>query len=96
MAARPKKNIRWHIAGLLFLATVINYVDRQTLSVLAPEITAELNLSNIEYSNIVQAFLISYASMYIVWGLIIDRFPQNDQRHSRPWRRTRLRALCRR
>lgn len=74
MPARPQKNVRWRVAGLLFLATVINYVDRQTLSVLAPEITAELNLSNIEYSNVVQAFLICYASMYIVWGLIIDRF----------------------
>ncbi len=67
-------NVRWRIAALLFFATVINYIDRQTLSVLAPEITAELGLSNIQYSNIVQAFLISYASMYIVWGLVIDHW----------------------
>ena len=67
-------NVRWRIAALLFVATVINYIDRQTLSVLAPEITAELGLTNIQYSNVVQAFLICYASMYIVWGLIIDRW----------------------
>lgn len=67
-------NVRWRVAALLFCATVINYVDRQTLSVLAPEITEELGLSNIEYSNVVQAFLICYASMYIVWGLVIDRW----------------------
>ena len=74
MSARPIPNVRWRIAALLFTATVINYIDRQTLSVLAPEITAELGLSNIAYSNVVQAFLISYASMYIVWGLVIDRW----------------------
>ena len=74
MAGGTIPNVRWRIAGLLFFATVINYIDRQTLSVLAPEITAELGLTNIEYSNIVQAFLISYASMYIVWGLVIDRW----------------------
>ena len=67
-------NVRWRIAALLFFATVINYIDRQTLSVLAPEITRELGLSDIEYSNVVQAFLVCYASMYIVWGLIIDRW----------------------
>lgn len=74
MSAAAIPNVRWRIAALLFFATVINYIDRQTLSVLAPQITAELGLSNIEYSNVVQAFLISYASMYIVWGLIIDRW----------------------
>lgn len=74
MAGGATPNVRWRIAALLFFATVINYIDRQTLSVLAPEITAELGLTNIEYSNIVQAFLISYASMYIVWGLVIDRW----------------------
>lgn len=74
MAGGTIPNVRWRIAALLFFATVINYIDRQTLSVLAPEITAELGLTNIEYSNIVQAFLICYASMYIVWGLVIDRW----------------------
>jgi len=73
MAARIP-NVRWRIAALLFSATVINYIDRQTLSVLAPEITKDLGLSDIEYSNVVQAFLVCYASMYIVWGLIIDRW----------------------
>ncbi|MBI1354212.1 MAG: MFS transporter [Acidobacteria bacterium] len=74
MPARPIKNLRWTIAALLFLATVINYVDRQALSVLAAQISADLNLSNIDYSNIVQAFLVCYASMYIVWGVLIDRW----------------------
>ena len=67
-------NVRWRIAALLFAATVINYIDRQTLSVLASEPSAELGLSEIEYSQVVQAFLICYAGMYMVWGRIIDRW----------------------
>ncbi|MCY4187869.1 MAG: MFS transporter [Bryobacterales bacterium] len=72
MAAHPIPNIRWRIAALLFAATVINYLDRQTLSVLASEITADLGLSDIEYSRVVQSFLVCYAAMYMVWGRIID------------------------
>ena len=74
VSAEPLPNVRWRIAALLFAATVINYIDRQTLSVLASEITAELGISDIEYAQIVQAFLICYAGMYIVWGRIIDRW----------------------
>lgn len=74
MAARRIPNLRWRIAALLFFATVINYVDRQTLSVLSVQISEDLGLSNIDYSNIVQAFLVCYASMYIVWGVLIDRW----------------------
>jgi MFS transporter, ACS family, aldohexuronate transporter len=68
------KNLRWHIAGLVFLSTVINYIDRQTLSVLAPRLTKELGLSNIEYGWISQAFLIPYTLMFIVSGVLIDRY----------------------
>ena len=74
MSVKPLPNVRWRIAALLFGATVINYIDRQTLSVLASEITGELGISDIEYSQVVQAFLICYAAMYMVWGRIIDRW----------------------
>ncbi len=74
MTSRLIPNVRWRIAALLFCATVINYIDRQTLSVLAAQITEELGISDIEYAQIVQAFLICYAAMYIVWGRIIDRW----------------------
>jgi MFS transporter, ACS family, hexuronate transporter len=66
--------LRWWIAGMVFLSTVINYIDRQTLSVLAPQLTKELGLSNSEYGWISQAFLIPYTLMYIVSGLLIDRY----------------------
>ncbi len=72
--ARQIPNVRWRIAALLFFASVINYIDRQTLSVLASEITAELGISDIEYSYILSAFTFCYMRMYIVSGLLIDRW----------------------
>ncbi len=66
--------LRWWIAGLLFTATVINYVDRQTLSIVAPVITKELHLSPIAYSNILNAFLIAYTAMYLFSGILVDRW----------------------
>lgn len=68
------KNLRWWIAGLLFLATVINYIDRQTLAVVAPVLTKELGISNTEYANILTAFLIPYTAMYVVSGWLVDRW----------------------
>jgi ACS family hexuronate transporter-like MFS transporter len=62
------------ILGLLFLATVINFVDRQTLSILAPTLRQELNLSDSDYANIVTAFLSAYTVMYTVSGRLLDRF----------------------
>lgn len=66
--------IRWYIAGLLFLSSVINYVDRQVLSVVAPVLTKELDISPVGYSNILQAFLIPYTLMYVGSGFLVDRW----------------------
>ncbi len=74
MAAGPVPNVRWWVSALLFASTVINYIDRQTLSVLAAEISGDLGLSDVEYARIVQAFLVCYAAMYLAWGRIIDRW----------------------
>src|SRR4051812_8316733 len=68
------KHVRWYIATLLFLASIINYIDRQTLSVVAPVLTRELHLSPVEYANILQAFLITYTLMYIGSGFLVDRW----------------------
>ncbi len=65
--------LRWWIAGLLFLATVINYVDRQTLSVLAPVLRDEFGMSNTDYSRIVSAFMLAYLIMQTGSGRIMDR-----------------------
>ncbi len=69
---KDKKNIRWWIAGTIFLATTINYIDRQALSVAAPVIREDLGLSNEDYGWIVSAFLLAYAIMQIVSGRLID------------------------
>src|ERR687890_443960 len=69
---RPIPHLRWWITGLLFLSTVINYVDRQTLSVLARTIQNDLGMSDIAYSNVVQAFLLAYAVSYLISGRVTD------------------------
>ena len=67
-------HIRWWIATLLFLSVIINYIDRQCLSVLAPVITRELNLSPTGYANILNAFQAAYTIMYLGSGLLVDRW----------------------
>jgi ACS family hexuronate transporter-like MFS transporter len=72
MDKRPIQNLRWYVAAMLCLASTLNYLDRQTLSVLADTIQKELHLSTIDYSRIASSFLISYAVMYAVSGKLID------------------------
>jgi ACS family hexuronate transporter-like MFS transporter len=66
------KNLRWCIAILLCLASELNYMDRQTLSVLANTIQKELQITDTQYSYITTSFLISYTIMYAVSGRLID------------------------
>lgn len=58
---------------MVFAATAINYIDRQCLALLAPQITRELNISNQEYSYIGVALLLSYAISQTVSGRLYDR-----------------------
>ena len=64
---------RWWIGGLLFASTVINYLDRQTLSVLAPHLKDEFHWSNQDFALIVIAFRVAYAVMQTVSGRLVDR-----------------------
>jgi MFS transporter, ACS family, aldohexuronate transporter len=66
-------HFRWVICALLFFAATINYVDRQVLSILAPDLQHSIGWSEIDYSNIVFAFQIAYALMFLAAGAIIDR-----------------------
>ena len=66
--------LRWLIIGLVFFITVINYIDRQTISVLAPVITKELGLSNTEFGAISTWFLVAYTLSQGVSGKVFDRF----------------------
>jgi MFS transporter, ACS family, hexuronate transporter len=65
--------LRWWIVGLLFGAAVLNYVDRQTLSALAPTIQSDLAMDDREYANIVNIFLVAYTIAYLVSGRIADK-----------------------
>ena len=72
MSLATIKNLRWYIAGLLCLASALNYLDRQTLSVLIGTIKDELHLTNASYGSINAWFLVSYGVMYAVSGRVID------------------------
>ncbi len=65
--------MRWVIIGLVFLVTLINYVDRLTISVLAPVITKDLGLSNLEFGTIATWFLLAYTVSQALSGRLYDR-----------------------
>jgi len=65
--------IRWAILALLFASTVLNYVDRQTLSIMAPLVQRDLHIDDIGYARIVQFFLIAYTLAYLGAGWLTDR-----------------------
>jgi MFS transporter, ACS family, aldohexuronate transporter len=65
--------LRWWISALLFLATLISYIDRLTLSVLAPLICRDLGLSNLEYAGIGTWFLLTYSFGQTFFGKLQDR-----------------------
>ncbi len=72
-ATRAVPSLRWWIGGILFASTVINYVDRQTLSLLAPYLKTEYGWTNTDYANIVIAFRVAYSIGQTVFGRVMDR-----------------------
>jgi ACS family hexuronate transporter-like MFS transporter len=72
-ACRPISSLRWWIGGLLFASTVINYIDRQTLSLLAPYLKLEYHWTNSDYANIAIAFRVAYSIGQTVFGKVMDR-----------------------
>jgi ACS family hexuronate transporter-like MFS transporter len=73
MARKPIPSLRWWIGGLLFASTVINYIDRQTLSLLAPYLKLEYHWTNSDYANIAIAFRVAYSIGQTVFGRLMDR-----------------------
>ena len=67
------RGLRWWIVGLIFLATLINYIDRLTISVLAPVITRDLGLTNTEFGGILTWFLFAYTISQGLSGKLYDR-----------------------
>ncbi|MCY0970425.1 MFS transporter [Chryseobacterium wangxinyae] len=70
----PKNhNIRWFMLSLVFLATTINYLDRQVMGLLKPVLEKEFDWDEKDYSYIVMAFTTTYAIGYLAMGRFIDR-----------------------
>ncbi|AEU35305.1 MFS transporter [Granulicella mallensis] len=63
---------RWWIVWTLFFSTAINYISRQTFSVLSPVIAAQYHLSHTDLAKIIGAFQISYALTWLVGGIFLD------------------------
>jgi ACS family hexuronate transporter-like MFS transporter len=72
-SARKIKGLRWYIIGLICTLTIINYIDRMTLSVLAPTIRETFGMSNTSYSRVVTTFLLGYTISQALSGRIFDK-----------------------
>lgn len=73
--ASPPRSIRWWICGLLLLATMLNYMDRQTLSLTITDISRELGLNNEQYGKLEAGFGFAFAAGGLVVGMLVDRLP---------------------
>ena len=72
-ARKPIASLRWWIGGLLFASTVINYIDRQTLSLLAPYLKLQYHWTNSDYANIAITFRVAYSIGQTAFGRLMDR-----------------------
>ena len=70
---RPIRNLRWWIGAILFASTVINYIDRQTLSLLSPSLKELYHWTNSDYANLLIGFRIAYSIGQSVCGRLMDR-----------------------
>ncbi|PYQ22936.1 MAG: MFS transporter [Acidobacteria bacterium] len=68
-----KGRYRWWIGTLLLLSTVVNYIDRQTLSVLGPRLKVEFHWTNESFALVIISFRIAYTVMQAVTGRLLDR-----------------------
>jgi ACS family hexuronate transporter-like MFS transporter len=68
-----KSGRKWLVLGFAFSATVINYLDRQTLSVMAPVLLEKFHMSARSYSHIIFAFMLAYTLMNGISGRVLDR-----------------------
>ena len=69
----PRDRYRWLVCALLFLATTINYIDRQILSLLKPLLDDQLHWTNAQFGQVSSAFQAAYAVGLLLFGALIDR-----------------------
>src|SRR3954451_20099644 len=72
--AHPMGRYRWVVCALLFLATTINYVDRQILTLIKEFLDAELGWSNEQFGLVNSAFAGAYAIGLLLFGWFVDRY----------------------
>ena len=72
-AGPPGGYFRWVVCALLFLASTINYIDRQVIGILKPTLQGEFGWSEIDYADIVFSFQLAYAIGFIIAGRMMDR-----------------------
>jgi ACS family hexuronate transporter-like MFS transporter len=65
--------VRWTICAMLFVATSINYMDRQVIAILKPTLQQSIGLTEVSYGYIVDAFQIAYALGLLAAGRLIDK-----------------------
>jgi ACS family hexuronate transporter-like MFS transporter len=70
--ARPGR-VRWTVCAILFVATSINYMDRQVIAILKPTLEHSIGMTEISYGYIVDAFQIAYAIGLLAAGRLIDK-----------------------
>ena len=75
LSSRPRAipRLRWWVVGLLLGSTLINYTDRQTLSVLAPFLKQKYLWTNTDYANIIVAFRVAYFLGQATCGWFMDK-----------------------
>jgi len=66
-------NLRWWIAGMLAVATALNYLDRQSFPVVVRVVQRDIPISDREYSALQSVFLLAYSLMYAGGGRMVDR-----------------------
>ena len=73
--ARPSNAWKWWLTGVLFLATLLTYLDRQTLAICEKQIREEFHLNDEQYGQLLAAFRWAYGLMQLPAGLMADRLP---------------------
>ena len=73
MTGSSRSRVRWSVGALLFASSVINYIDRQTLSALAPILKAEFHWTNSDFASLLIAFRVAYTFMQGAGGWLFDR-----------------------
>jgi len=67
------KGLRWWIIGLIFIATVINYIDRTAFALLWPQMGEDLGMDNSDYAFMLNIFMVTYAVSKFLSGRLYDK-----------------------